>query len=61
MTTSARGKFDRAWAAVSLIGILSVAGLESFALRQGITGSALTAALVAIAALGGAGLGRFLT
>ena len=55
---SPRGKLPGVWAAAPFIGILAITGLESYALSQGIDGTALTAALTAIAALGGAGLGR---
>ncbi len=58
MTPFTRRQIAKAWAAVALLGILCVAGLESYALSQGINGSTLTASLTAIAALGGAGLGR---
>ena len=58
MVLSARVRIPRAWAVVPVVGILCIAGLESYALSQGINGTALTAALTAIAALGGAGLGR---
>ena len=54
----ARDKLPKAWVVVPLMAILAIAGLESYALSQGINGTALTAALTAIAALGGAGLGR---
>ena len=50
--------FARRWAIVAGIGILAVAGLEGYALSQGINGSTLTAALAAIAGIGGAGFGR---
>jgi len=58
MIPSARNKLPRVWAATPFIGILAITGLEGFALSQGINGTALTAALTAIAALGGVGLGR---
>lgn len=48
------------WAGVAALGIIAVAGLEGYALSQGINGTALTASLSAIAALGGTGLGRLL-
>ena len=54
------GRFSRAWAVVAGLGIVAVSGIETYALSQGINGSALTASLAAIAALGGAGLGRML-
>ena len=48
----------RNWALVALAGILAIAGLEGYALSRGIDGDALTAALVSIGVLGGAGFGR---
>lgn len=50
----------KAWIAVAILGILAIAGLEGYALSQGINGSALTASLTAIAGIGGAGFGRVL-
>ncbi len=55
-----RGRFSRPWAVVAGLGILAVSGIETYALSQGIDGTALTASLAAIAGLGGAGLGRLL-
>ena len=52
------GRFSRAWAVVAGLGIVAVSGIETYALSQGINGSALTASLAAIAGLGGAGIGR---
>ena len=46
--------------ALPIVGILAIAAVEGYALNQGINGTALTAALTAIAALGGAGIGRLL-
>ena len=54
------GRFSRTWAVVAGLGIVAVACIEGYALSQGINGSALTASLASIAALGGAGLGRML-
>ena len=54
------GRSSRTWAAVAGLGIVAVCAIETYALSQGINGSALTASLAAIAALGGAGLGRML-
>ena len=54
------GRFSRPWAVVAGLGIVAVSGIEAYALSQGINGSALTASLAAIAALGGTGLGRML-
>ena len=53
-------RFSRRWAVVAGLGIVAVSGIETYALSQGVNGSALTASLAAIAALGGAGLGRML-
>ena len=50
----------RKWALVALAGILAIAGLEGYALSQGIDGIALRAAVTSIGVLGGAGLGRVL-
>jgi len=50
----------RNWAVVTLVGILTIAGLEGYALSQGINGTALRAALASIGILGGAGFGRVL-
>ncbi len=50
----------RNWALVTLAGILTIAGLEGYALSLGIDGTALRAALTSIGVLGGAGLGRVL-
>jgi hypothetical protein len=50
----------RRWAVVAALAILAVAGIEGYALSQGIDGNALTAALTAIAGIGGAGFGRVL-
>ena len=54
------GRFSRPWALVAGLGIVAVSGIETYALSQGIDGTALTASLAAIAGLGGAGLGRIL-
>ena len=54
------GRFSRHWAGVAVLGIAAVSGIETYALSQGIDGTALTVSLAAIAALGGAGLGRML-
>lgn len=48
------------WALVTLAGILTIAGLEGYALSLGIDGTALRAALTSIGILGGAGFGRVL-
>ena len=52
--------FERDYAAVAELTIVTIAGLESYALGQGVDGTALTASLAAIAGLGGAGIGRLL-
>ena len=41
MTPFAKAKANRGWAAVAALGLSTVAGLEAFALYQGINGSAL--------------------
>lgn len=48
------------WALVTIGGIVAIAGLEFYALSQGINGAALKAALISIGVLGGAGFGRVL-
>ncbi len=53
-------RFSRPWAMVAGLGIVAVSAVETYALSQGINGTALTASLAAIAGLGGAGLGRML-
>lgn len=58
MTPASRAKIDKAYALVASITIIAIAALEGYALTQGIDGTALTAALAAIAGLGGAGIGR---
>lgn len=60
MTPFVGERLARRWAIVAILAILAVAGLEGFALSQGINGSALTASLTAIAGIGGAGFGRAL-
>ena len=45
---------------VAGLGIVAVSAVETYALSQGINGTALTPSLAAIAGLGGAGLGRML-
>ena len=51
-------KISNAYAAVAGLTIIAIAGIEGYALSQGVDGTALTASLAAIAALGGAGIGR---
>ena len=58
MTPLAKLRVDKAYAAVAGLTIIAIAGLEAYALSQGINGNALTASLAAIAGLGGAGIGR---
>ena len=48
----------KAYAFVAGLTIITITGLEVYALSQGVNGTALTASLAAIAALGGAGIGR---
>ena len=55
-----KNRSARNWALVALAGILSIAGLEGYALSQGIDGAALRAALTSIGVMGGAGFGRAL-
>ena len=54
------GRTSRRWAVVAGLGIVAVSGIETYALSQGVDGTALTASLAAIAGLGGAGVGRLL-
>lgn len=54
------GRSSLPWAVVAGLGIVSVACIETFAISQGINGTALSVSLAAIAALGGAGVGRLL-
>jgi len=60
MKLSLRSNVEKAYAVVAGLTILTIAGLESYALSQGVNGTALTASLTAIAGLGGAGIGRLL-
>ena len=60
MTPFVKTRLARSWAAVAALAILSITGIETYALTQGIDGNALTAALAAITALGGASVGRVL-
>ena len=55
-----RSKIGTAYAAIASLTIVTIAGLEGYALSQGINGTALTASLAAIAGLGGACIGRLL-
>ena len=60
MTSFSGSRITKAYAVVAGLTIIVIAGLESYALSQGIDGTALTAALAAIAGLGGASIGRLL-
>lgn len=60
MTSFSGSRITRAYAVVAGITIIAIAGLEGYALSQGVNGTALTAALAAIAGLGGASIGRLL-
>ena len=53
-----RFRLDKAYAAVAGLTIITIAGLEAYALSQGVNGTALTASLAAVAGLGGAGISR---
>lgn len=55
-----RRTIDKAYAVVAGLTIVTIAGLESYALSKGVNGTALTASLAAIAGLGGASIGRLL-
>ena len=48
----------KAYVAVAELTIITITGLEVYALSQGVNGTALTASLATIAGLGGAGIGR---
>ncbi len=58
MTPSPRSRIAKAYAVIAGLTIVTIAGLESYALSQGVDGTALTASLAAIAGIGGAGIGR---
>lgn len=58
MTPLTKAKLAKSWAFVAGLGITAIASLEAYALSQGINGTALTASMAAIAALGGVGAGR---
>ncbi len=60
MSPFTRYKISKAYAVVAALTIVTIAGLEAYALSQGINGTALTTSLAAIAGLGGAGIGRLL-
>ncbi len=51
---------DKAYALIAGLTIVTIAGLESYALSKGVDGNALTASLAAIAGLGDASIGRLL-
>ncbi len=48
----------KAYAVLAGLTIITITGLEVYALRQGVNGTALTASLAAIAGLDRAGTGR---
>ena len=48
----------KAYAVLAGLTIITITGLEVYALSQGVNGTALTASLAAIAGLGGACIGR---
>jgi len=58
MTPVARNKAPRVYCAIAVLTIVIIAGLEGYALSQGINGTALTASLAAIAGVGGTSIGR---
>ena len=58
MSQLSRARISKAYAAVAGLTNATIAGLEGYALSQGVNGNALTASLAAIAGLGGAGIGR---
>ncbi len=60
MTPVARNRALRVYGAIAVLTIVTIAGLEGYALSQGINGTALTASLAAIAGVGGASIGRLL-
>ena len=60
MTSDTHSRIARAYAVVAGLTIVAIAGLEGYALSQGVNGTALTASLAAIAGLGGASFGRLL-
>ncbi len=58
MRSFSPSKISKVYAAVASLTIVTIAGLEGYALSQGVDGTALKASLAAIAALGGASIGR---
>ena len=48
------------WAGVAALGILAIAGIEAYAISQGINGTGLTVSIAGITGLGGASVGRLL-
>ena len=60
MNPFTRFRISKAYAVVAALTIVTIAGLEGYALSQGRNGTALTTSLAAIAGLGGAGIGRLL-
>jgi len=59
MTPFALAKANRRWAMVGAIATLGIIALEAYAITQGIAGESLFAAIVALAAIGGAGVSRW--
>ena len=60
MTPFAKFNFAKGHAFVVGLTIVVIAGLEVYAISQGVNGNALTASLASIAGLGGASIGRLL-
>lgn len=60
MSHFSRRTIDKSYAVIAGLTIVTIAGLESYALSKGVNGTALTASLAAIAGLGGASIGRLL-
>ena len=60
MNPFANINISKAYAGIAALTIVAITGLESYALSQGVNGTALTAALASIAGLGGAGIGRLM-
>lgn len=60
MTPYRRLKFLRLWAGITVLAILCITALESFAIARGVESAALPVSIALIAGLAGAGLGRLL-
>lgn len=56
MTPFTRAGIAKSWALVAAVGILATAGIEAYALSQGVEGTAPTASPAAIEVLGGASI-----